>query len=162
MDRRRFLKHPVISGFGSVLLCFAFVAVSVFSINPALGQIRLLKLDIGGHMAEVEIAATEKERDIGLMDRFMLPADHGMLFVFPEVHAYCMWMKNTPIPLDVAFIDESGEIVSIEEMQPESEQYHCAAKPVRFALEMASGWFRRNRIDPGLRIKGMENAPPGE
>lgn len=162
MDWRRLLNHPFKSEFGSLLFCFAFVAVSVFSIGPAQGQVRLLNLDIGGRMAEVEIAATEKERDVGLMDRFALPADHGMLFVFPEVHAYCMWMKNTPIPLSVAFIDESGEIVSIEEMQPESEQYYCAAKPVRFALEMASGWFGRNRVGPGLHIKGMENAPRGE
>lgn len=156
------MNHPFRSEFGSLLFCFAFVVVSVFSVDPVQGQVRSLKLDIGGHIVEVEIAATEKEREIGLMDRFMLPANHGMLFVFPEVHAYCMWMKNTPIPLSVAFIDESGEIGSIEEMQPDSEKYYCAMKPAKFALEMNSGWFRRNRIALGLRIQGMENAPRGE
>lgn len=136
--------------------------LTLFSFVPVKGEDYLLELRIGGHQIKVEVAATEKERDLGLMDRFSLPADHGMLFIFPEVHAYCMWMKNTYLPLSVAFIDDSGGIVNIADMQPESEKYHCAAKPVRYALEMGNGWFQRNRIGPGLHVEGMQNAPQSE
>jgi hypothetical protein len=95
------------------------------------------------------------------MYRYSLPPNRGMLFIFPEAHAYCMWMKDTYIPLSVAFIDNKGRIVNIAEMQPGSRSYYCAAKSVRHVLEMNEGWYHRNRIGPGTRIRGIQKAPEG-
>jgi len=84
---------------------------------------------------------------------------HGMLFVFPDSLPHCFWMKNTLIPLSIAFLDEAGRIVNIAEMQPKSEDNHCAAKPVRYALEMNAGWFARRGLKAGDAIGGIERAP---
>lgn len=70
-----------------------------------------------------------------------------------------MWMKNTLLPLSVAFLDDDGQIINIEDMQPETENNHCAAKPARFALEMNQGWFAAKGIKPGTRLAGVEKAP---
>jgi len=121
-----------------------------------------IQLKAGRHYVKAEVAATLDSRDRGLMDRHSLPADRGMLFVFPEAHRHCMWMHNTSIPLSVAFIDDKGTIVNIADMKPDTENYHCAARPVRYALEMNAGWFRKKGVDTGSRISGLENAPPGQ
>ena len=86
--------------------------------------------------------------------------NNGMLFVFPEEGQHCMWMKNTLLPLSVAFMDAKGVIVSIHDMDPQSEVSHCAAAPARFALEMNRGWFRSKGIAAGARIAGTDRAPP--
>jgi uncharacterized membrane protein (UPF0127 family) len=70
-----------------------------------------------------------------------------------------MWMKNTLIPLSVAFVDEKGKIVSISDMQPQTEISHCAAAPAKFALEMPAGWFAAKGIKSGTTIQGLEKAP---
>jgi hypothetical protein len=70
-----------------------------------------------------------------------------------------MWMKNTLIPLSVAFADEKGRIVSVSEMQPQTETTHCAARPAKFALEMDKGWFAARGIKPGSSLRGLEKAP---
>jgi uncharacterized membrane protein (UPF0127 family) len=80
----------------------------------------------------------------------------GMLFVFDESAGHCMWMKNTLLPLSVAFIDERGAIVNIEDMQPLDESAHCATRPARYALEMNQGWFKKRGIAPGTVIQGLE------
>ena len=83
-----------------------------------------------------------------------------MLFVFPEAARHCMWMKNTLVPLSVAFIDESGVIVNIADMQPQTENSHCAREPARYALEMNQGWYSAKGIAAGARISGLDQAPP--
>ena len=93
------------------------------------------------------------------MFRKHLGPNEGMLFVFPRAESHCMWMKNTLIPLSVAFIDEKGAIVSISEMQPQTEDSHCAAAPARFALEMSGGWFAAKGVKTGARIAGLDKAP---
>ncbi len=120
-----------------------------------------LELMAGSYQIEAEIAATPELRRLGLMNRYVLPGNHGMLFVFPETYAHCMWMKDTKIPLSAAFIDEHGIIVNIAEMQPDTHDIHCSAAPVRYAIEMRSGWFRERGIVPGSRIKGLDRAPRG-
>jgi uncharacterized membrane protein (UPF0127 family) len=70
-----------------------------------------------------------------------------------------MWMKNTLIPLAVAFIDEGGRILNIEEMKPQSEANHCAVRPARYALEMNAGWFSQRGLKRGDVIGGIERAP---
>ena len=82
-----------------------------------------------------------------------------MLFVFPLAANHCMWMRNTLLPLSVAFLDEDGRILNIENMQPQTEDNHCAVKAARYALEMNLGWFSSKGIKPGARIGGIEKAP---
>jgi hypothetical protein len=78
-----------------------------------------------------------------------------MLFVFTEPQRHCMWMKNTLLPLSVAFLDDEGRIVNVEDMKPQTEDNHCAAKPARFALEMNQGWFRQKGLGAGVKINGV-------
>jgi uncharacterized protein len=137
----------------------ALFAVSVAS-GPAIGQLPALELSAGIHLIRAEVANTFDSRARGLMYRKSLGANSGMLFVFPDVSPHCMWMKNTYVPLSVAFMDEQGTIVSIHDMQPQNETSHCAAKPARFALEMSQGWFAQKGIKPGAKIGGLDKAPP--
>lgn len=118
-----------------------------------------LELSAGMHLVQAEVAADATERAKGLMCRPSMPTNAGMLFVFREVESHCMWMRNTLIPLSVAFIDEQGTIVSIHDMQPLSDDSHCAARPARFALEMNQGWFAKRGITPGARVVGVAKAP---
>jgi uncharacterized membrane protein (UPF0127 family) len=94
------------------------------------------------------------------MFRKSLAANQGMLFVFAELERHCMWMRNTYVPLSVAFIDEAGVILNIADMQPQTEDSHCAVKPARYALEMNQGWFAAKGIKPGAKIAGLAKAPP--
>jgi uncharacterized membrane protein (UPF0127 family) len=137
----------------------ALVALSAAS-GPAFGQLPTLELSAGIHLIRAEVANTFDSRARGLMFRKSLGANTGMLFVFPDVSPHCMWMKNTYVPLSVAFMDERGTIVSVHDMKPHDETSHCAAKPARFALEMNQGWFAQKGITAGARISGLEKAPP--
>jgi uncharacterized membrane protein (UPF0127 family) len=89
------------------------------------------------------------------MRRKSMAQGAGMLFLFDESAGHCMWMKNTLIPLSVAFIDERGQIVNIADMQPLDEATHCASRPVRYALEMNQGWFKKRGIGPGTHVEGI-------
>jgi uncharacterized protein len=129
--------------------------------NPVHGESDLLELSAGGHRMTVEVAATAVMRDIGLMNKRSLAVNRGMLFVFPEAHRHCMWMLKTQISLSVAFVDDIGEIVNIEDMLPNTTDYHCAKRPVRYAVEMERGWFKGRGIGIGVRIDGLEKAPAG-
>ena len=90
------------------------------------------------------------------MFRRELPDRQGMLFVFPEHAKHCMWMRNTFLPLSVAFLSDDGRIVNIERMEPQTETPHCAAQPVRYALEMNRGWFGKRGLGQGMRISGLD------
>lgn len=120
-----------------------------------------MELQAGFHRIEAEVAHTPPSRAQGLMHRREMAVQHGMLFVFTENAQHCMWMKNTHLPLAVAFIDTAGRILNIEEMQPQSEQNHCAAQPARYALEMNAGWFAQRGLKRGDTIGGIERAPRG-
>ena len=126
---------------------------------PVLGQLPVISLNAGIHVIRAEVANTFESRARGLMYRESLGPNQGMLFVFPTLEQHCMWMKNTPLPLSVAFIDQGGEVVSISEMLPHTENSHCAARPARFALEMSKGWFAGKAIRPGTKIQGIDKAP---
>jgi uncharacterized membrane protein (UPF0127 family) len=120
----------------------------------------VLELTAGIHRIEAEVAATQATRMTGLMQRRAMAQQRGMLFVFDESRQHCMWMKNTFIPLSVAFLDEGGRIINVEDMQPHSEENRCAAKPARYALEMNLGWFKSRNLGPGTAIGGIDRAPP--
>jgi uncharacterized membrane protein (UPF0127 family) len=133
------------------LLCIA---------GMARAQMPEVALSVNGHKLTAEVASTEATRTEGLMHRRILPADRGMLFVFPEASRHAMWMMNTYIPLSVAFLDEGGTIINIEDMKPHTRDSHPSAKPAKYALEMNLGWFAKRGIKPGAKIKGLEQAPP--
>jgi uncharacterized membrane protein (UPF0127 family) len=135
------------------LLCIA---------GMARAQMPEVALSVNGHKLTAEVASTEATRTEGLMHRRILPADRGMLFVFPEASRHAMWMMNTYIPLSVAFLDEGGTIINIEDMKPHTRDSHPSAKPAKYALEMNLGWFARRGIKPGAKIKGLEQAPPAK
>ena len=138
-------------------MLIGLVACAGTSQAPA--QMPEITLAIGGQKLIAEVAASNPERMQGLMHRRMMPESRGMLFVFTEVSTHAMWMKNTFIPLSVAFIDVNGVITNIEDMKPHTLDSHGASKPVRFALEMNLGWFAKRGIKAGAKIEGLENAP---
>jgi hypothetical protein len=143
------------------LLPYLGATVAMFAAAPATGAVLpVLELNAGIHLIRAEVANTFDSRARGLMFRKSLGANVGMLFVFPDVSPHCMWMKNTFVPLSVAFMDEQGTIVSIHDMKPHDETSHCAAKPARFALEMNLGWFAQKGVKPGAKINGVDKAPP--
>ena len=116
---------------------------------------QLLELRIGEHSLQAEYATTLEERRRGLMGRQYLAADQGMLFRFDEVRRHCLWMKNTPLPLSAAFIDEDGVIVDLIDLEPLSETIRCSREPARYALEVNQGWFEARGAGPGLRVEGL-------
>jgi len=127
--------------------------------NSALAQelqkLPTIPLNAGIHLITAEVAANDTQRQQGLMFRRNMGPNEGMVFVFEAPVRTCMWMKNTLIPLAVAFIDQNGKIVNIEEMQAQSLASHCAAGPVMYALEMNQGWFKQKGIKPGAVIAGL-------
>jgi uncharacterized protein len=128
----------------------------VLASAPALAQqLPVLQLNAGMHLIRAEVAADFASRAQGLMYRSSMPSNAGMLFIFDEAATHCMWMKNTLLPLSVAFLDEKGTVINIEDMKPQTEDSHCARRPARYALEMNGGWFAARGIKPGSRIGGI-------
>jgi uncharacterized membrane protein (UPF0127 family) len=126
----------------------------------ALAELPAVDLSAGMHRIRAEVADSMGSRMEGLMYRKSMPQNAGMVFVFDESDKHCMWMKNTLIPLSVAFIDEAGAIINIADMQPHSEQSHCAMRPARYALEMNKGWFAERGIKAGAKLRGLEKLAP--
>lgn len=137
-----------------------FACIGLLMALRAQGELPVIRLNAGIHVINAEVANTFETRARGLMYRKALGPNQGMLFVFPRLERHCMWMKNTPLPLSVAFIDDDGEVVSLSEMAPHTENSHCAARPARFALEMSKGWFESKGIRAGGKLLGLERAPP--
>lgn len=113
-----------------------------------------VSLRAGMHLIKAEVALTPEQHQTGLMHRTSMGSNEGMLFVFDRPGTQCFWMKNTLIPLQVAFIEDDGTIVNLAEMKPKSLDSHCSAKPVRFVLEMNKGWFTKRGAHPGSKLKG--------
>ncbi|HET7672796.1 MAG TPA: DUF192 domain-containing protein [Burkholderiales bacterium] len=132
-----------------------FALLFLLALPAAAQQPPAVQLTAGMHLIRAEVAADFATRMRGLMHRESMPQNAGMLFIFDEATQHCMWMKNTLIPLSVAFIDDQGAIINIEDMAPKTENSHCARKPARYALEMNRGWFAARGIKPGSRISGI-------
>ena len=100
----------------------------------------------------VEVAATESAREKGLMFRSSLPENSGMLFVFEKDKRLSFWMKNTYIPLDIAFINSKGVITDILQMRPlDTSVFYNSSTEVRYALEVNQWWFAKHGINPGSK-----------
>ncbi len=117
------------------------------------------KLTLRQKTIEVEVANKEATRMAGLMFRASMPRDHGMLFVFSDDTQRYFWMKNTQIPLSIAFMDDQGKIENILEMPPYTEDTFPSAGPAKYALEMNKGWFDQNGLKAGDVVEGLKEAP---
>lgn len=126
-----------------------FAPVALAATAAAANASGTASIEIRGHSASVSVAETAEELEHGLMGVQAMPENHGMFFVFPKSGSWCMWMKNTPLPLSVAFFDDNFRLISIASMTPWSTEIHCALNPARYALEMNDGWFRARGISPG-------------
>lgn len=151
------------SSFRLQTLCAAAAALVLTAAlaGPALAQSKAqptlpaVKLTAGIHVITAEAATNNFTRMVGLMFRERLGPNQGMLFVFEDKSQQCFWMRNTLLPLTIAFIDDDGTIVELADMAPKTENNHCSQKPVRFALEMEQGWFAKRGIAPGARLGGL-------
>lgn len=142
-----------------IIYLFTIITIISLSIykNNAVAQFSETKiLQINNKSLEVEIAKTSESRQKGLMYRTNLDKNAGMLFIFDKETASCMWMKNTLIPLSVAFIDSDGYIINIEEdMQPLSLENSCAKRPAKYAIETNINWFKNNNIKVDDFVKNL-------
>ncbi|WP_114814720.1 DUF192 domain-containing protein [Paraburkholderia kururiensis] len=114
-----------------------------------------VKLTVGMFVVDAAVAANDPDREQGLMYRTQLAPNEGMLFVFNENAVHCFWMKNTLIPLSIAFIRADGTITDVDEMQAETTNNHCPRNNGVYALEMSKGWFQSKGIKPGMKIQGL-------
>ena len=117
-------------------------------------KLPVTELTLGIHRIQAEVAQTPAQQAIGMMFRREMGTNEAMLFVNEDAGQRCFWMRNTLLPLSIAFIADDGSIVNIAEMPPQSDQSHCSAKPVRYALEMNRGWFSKRGFKAGDRLRG--------
>jgi uncharacterized membrane protein (UPF0127 family) len=118
--------------------------------NPTLRKVRL---SVGSAMIAAEIAETEDERARGLMYRKSLPDGEGMLFVFETDQILSFWMKNTILPLTLAYLSSDGRIVQILDLEPRSLAPRSSERSVRYALEVPRGWFERAGVSVGDKVE---------
>lgn len=138
----------------SLALAAALLAVAAAAQEGPQLNLPRVKLTTGMHVIDAQVASSPEQRMTGLMFRQEMPQHEGMLFVFEYPAQQCFWMKNTLLPLAVAFVADDGTIVNIDEMQPQTLNSHCSAKPVRYVLEMNKGWFSKKGIKAGARLEG--------
>jgi uncharacterized membrane protein (UPF0127 family) len=139
----------------TLIFIAAVAPVTVAAQSRAQPTLPAVKLNAGIHVITAEAATTEQTRVMGLMFRERLAPNHGMLFVFDYRSQQCFWMRNTPLPLTIAFIEDDGTVVQLVDMAPQTDTLHCSKKPVRFALEMEQGWFAKRGIAPGSKLGGL-------
>lgn len=131
------------------------VALSASALAQQIKKFPVIQLTAGMNVIQAEVAANEAEREQGLMFRQGMGTNEGMVFLFGAPASVCMWMKNTLIPLSVAFIDKDGRITNIENMKPQTLESHCSKGQVFYALEMNEGWFKQKNIKSGSMIEGL-------
>ncbi len=136
---------------GLVLATLTFVAGAQDGPQP---KLQTVELTAGMHVIHTELAVTPAQQQVGMMFRRGMGGNDGMLFVNDDLGVRCFWMHNTLIPLSIAFLAEDGTIVNIADMAPRTDDSHCSAKPVRYALEVPQGWFAKRGLKPGLKLRG--------
>ena len=132
-----------------------FIALFLFSCDPlSTNQGKKILIQVGKHTTKVELARTPEQRAKGLMYRTSLGVDEGMLFVFPYPRVVSFWMKNTLIPLDIAYFTAQKSLLEIKSMQPDNgTQTYFSSEPVLYALEMNLNWFSKKNIQKGVSLK---------
>jgi uncharacterized membrane protein (UPF0127 family) len=137
----------------------AVLALACFlAVLPA-DAARFITVKVGGHALNAEVATTDAEREKGLMFREKMGANDGMVFVFDEPGYHSMWMRNTLIPLSVAFVDKAGTILNILDMEPRTESLNTAAGPASYAIETNKGWFAHRKVKAGDKVTGLPKLP---
>jgi uncharacterized protein len=156
--------HPVQgkTNFSALSICVLLIlaACAANAAGPRQANLPEVQLKIGKYTVQAEIADTDNSRRIGLMNRSNLEMDSGMLFVFSRSETQCMWMKNTLIDLDVAFADNYGRILNIEQMKAGTSDIHCSNGNAKFALEMNLDWFKNRQILEGEQLHIPSNLKP--
>lgn len=131
--------------------------ISALSAKPVTGaaqpRLETIKLYLGAAELTVEVADENLERQAGMMHRTTMPKNEGMLFVFPRPHQTGFWMKNTTVPLSIAYIDRASRVIEIYDLHPLNTQpVESRSARVQYALEVNQGWFAKNGIQPGTVI----------
>jgi uncharacterized protein len=143
------------------LLSITFAALPL-AVTTAVAQVNkdlpVIDMQIKTHKLKAELAADANSRTVGLMNRFSLKPDHGMLFVFDQSQPLAFWMRNTFVPLSIAYIDSKGVILNIADMKPQDESTHPSNGPAMYALEMKQGWFKERGIVAGDKLEGLDKA----
>lgn len=153
---KKYLKIPALAGVILLLLC----QLPIHAQSAPQPVLPTTELRLGAKKIIAEIADEEHERATGLMFRKSLASDSGMLFVMDRTGPVGFWMKNTEVPLTIAYIDPRGTILELHDLQPLDEKPVPSRFPnIAFALEMPQGWFSKNNIWPGERIEGLPQAP---
>jgi uncharacterized protein len=158
------MRHPTLSAnvhLARLVMSCVAVATALLCVWLASGASAAepeIALNAGVYVIHAEVVDTPETRARGLMYRKSMPDNHGMLFVFSDAEQQCFWMKNTIIPLSIAFLDDRGVIVNIADMAPQTEDNHCSEGPARYAIEMNQGWFAKRHIRAGFRISGLDTA----
>lgn len=146
--------------FGPLLLAAGLLgAIPASAQTGPQPRLPTVAITAGMHLIQAEVARSGAEQAVGMMFRTEMGANEGMLFANEDASQRCFWMRNTLIPLSIAFIERDGTIVNIAEMQPQSDASHCSARPVPFALEMRQGWFAKRGIKAGLKLRGAPFKP---
>ena len=149
----------LVSSFSACAIAALF---TTFLPTASLAQVNkdlpVIELAIKNVKLKAEVAADNNSRMVGLMNRFSLKPDTGMIFVFAESQPLGFWMKNTFVPLSIAYIDNKGVILNILDMKPHDETAHPSAGPALYALEMKQGWFKERGIVAGDKLVGLEKA----
>ena len=135
-------------------LVLALLGDAALAQNAPQPKLQTVDLTLGINVIHAELAITPIQQQTGMMFRRTMGSNEGMLFVNEGADQRCFWMRNTLLPLAIAFIADDGTIVNIAEMQAQSEQSHCSAKPVRYALEMNQGWFAKRGFKAGAKLRG--------
>jgi uncharacterized protein len=136
------------------LLTFAFPASVHAAQLPTDSERLVIETQNGPVAFTVELALTADDRASGLMNRQSMPADHGMLFKFDQTRQVLMWMKNTPLPLDMVFIDADGVVARIAaDTTPFSESIIPSVAPVRYVLELNGGTAAKRGVSVGNKVR---------
>jgi len=136
---------------GAIVIFALYELGGCFHHVPSSG-LPTVPMQIGNQQFTIEIADTPSKRSVGLMKRDEMPADHGMIFIFPEPDTYSFWMKNTRIPLDIIFIDANGRIASIQQMKPYELKSVSPPVAVKYAIELNEGAAAKAGAKVGDRI----------
>jgi len=144
----------------AALLALALVTGAAQAQSGPQPKLPTTPLTAGMHVIQAELAQAPEQQMVGMMFRRDMGANEGMLFVNQDEGVRCFWMRNTLLPLSIAFIANDGSIVNIADMAPQSDDSHCSTKPVRFALEMRQGWFNKHGIKAGFKLRGAPFGNP--
>lgn len=144
---------------GALALLALLTASGTFAQQEPQPRLPTIEITVGMYVIQAEVARTNQQHTIGLMHRQTMGVNEGMLFVYQSSEIRCYWMRNTLIPLTIAFLDDDGTIVNLKDMEPQTERSNCSIKPVRYALEMNQGWFSERGLKPGFKLQGLPFTP---